>query len=250
MIHEKFPDDFHRFDKTRELKKIAVSRADHIICISENTRQDLISLLNVPWEKTSVIHLGVDSPPNGLSCSPEEGIKRPYLLYIGQRGGYKNFLGLIKAYAVSADLTNDFDIICFGGGAFSKSEKKLFDQLKIGNKIHRAGGSDDILCRLFAHATLLVYPSLYEGFGLPPLEAMVHGCPVACSNTSSIPEVVGNAGAYFDPNDVESIRATLEDVATAQQKRQELSEAGFSRHKKFTWEKCAEETLSVYQRLI
>lgn len=254
MIHEIYPADFHRWDRTRQLKKSAVSRADHIICISENTRQDLVTLLNVPPDKTSVIYLGVDDREGEAFHSTDAEINstlrgRPFLLFIGQRGGYKNFVGFVKAYASSAWLVNEFDVICFGGGVFSRHELELLDSLKIGDRIYQLGGNDKVLSDIFDHATLFVYPSLYEGFGLPPLEAMAHGCAVACSNVSSIPEVVGNAGAYFDPNDIESIRATLEDVTASEEKRRELHRIGFAQRAMFTWKKCAAETFSVYQKL-
>lgn len=252
MIHEKFPDNFHRWDRTRQLKALAVSRADHIICISENTRRDLISLLNVPAEKISVVYLGVDNPKGKFLQTEEENSissfrNRPYLLYIGQRGGYKNFLGLMKAYAASPNLTKEFDVICFGGGAFSKHELKFLNSLKINDKVYQINGKDNTLSHLFNQATLFIYPSLYEGFGLPLLEAMTHGCAVACSNTSSIPEVVGNAGAYFNPYDIESIRSTLEEATASENMRHKLTKNGFAQQEEFTWERCAKETFSVYQ---
>src|SRR5207344_421991 len=116
MIHEKFPQFFPSEDKTRQMKKAAVDRADHVICISENTRKDLIDLLRVPREKTSVTHLAFSV--SAQKAEPPEGLRvRRYIAYVGARTGYKNFIGLIRAFGVSEFLRNHLSIVCVGGGA-------------------------------------------------------------------------------------------------------------------------------------
>ncbi|MCX7068115.1 MAG: glycosyltransferase family 1 protein [Methylococcales bacterium] len=247
MIHELFPEAFSKQDKTSAQKRIATQRADHVICISESTRKDLLELFDLPEDKVSVVYLGFD---NLIPVHSETHKTKPYLLYVGQRGGYKNFDGFLRAYASSLWLRDNFDVLCFGGGAFSSAEKKLFADLILSeNAITQINGSDSKLADCYRGAALFVYPSLYEGFGIPPLEAMSLGCPVACSNNSSIPEVVAEAGEYFDPNDIDSMRIAMERVLNSPARRAELIDFGIARRARFSWQRCAEETLAIYRNL-
>ncbi|MDP1666465.1 MAG: glycosyltransferase family 1 protein [Methylobacter sp.] len=248
MIHERFPFVFPQHDRTSERKRIATQRADHVICISESTRRDLLELFDLPEDKVSVVYLGFDSLLPTISETVQE---KPYLLYVGHRSDYKNFEGFLRAYASSPWLRNNFNVVCFGSGIFSNAEKKLIDDLKLSdNQLRQMNGDDSDLANAYRGAALFVYPSLYEGFGIPPLEAMSLGCPVACSNNSSIPEVAGNAAEYFDPKDTESMRAAMECVLNSTARRVELIDAGFIRSAQFSWKRCAEETLAVYRSLV
>ena len=233
-------------------KFAAVSRADHVICISEHTRQDLLRLFNIPKQKTSVIHLGCDVPqfaqtnPVAVQNHP-----RPYLLYVGLRGGYKNFARLVKAIAASPQIRHEFDLIAFGGNAFSEQEQALIQQLGFApSQIRQQAGSDRELSRLYSEAAAFVYPSTYEGFGLPPLEAMAHNCPVVSSHRSSMPEVIGSAAEFFDPESIDAMTSALERVLFSTKRADELRQKGQARLKEFTWQRCAQETLRVYQELI
>jgi glycosyltransferase involved in cell wall biosynthesis len=118
------------------------------------------------------------------------------------------------------------------------------------SQVMQFGGSDQMLAGLYEHASAFIYPSLYEGFGIPPLEAMSYGCPVVCSKTSSIPEVVGDAGEYFDPADIESMRVAIERVVTSDSHRKLLIAKGRARLKYFSWDRCAAETLDLYMKLV
>ena len=250
MIHEKFADNFLRRDKTQQIKAHAVRRADHVICISENTRQDLIALLGVPEEKTSVVYLGSSLVTQKVAAKPAEG-KKPFILYVGSRGGYKNFEGLLRAYGRSPLLKNGFSIVCFGGGGFSASELSLAGSLHISqDNILYMSGTDDILAGLYTSAAAFVFPSLYEGFGIPPLEAMSFGCPVVSANVSSLPEVVGDAAELFDPTDEAEMRAAIECVISTPERAQLLVDRGYERAKQFSWEKCARDTLNIYIKLL
>ena len=250
MIHELFAAEFPKHDQTSKLKRIATQRADHVICISESTRTDLLDIFNLPKEKVSVVYLGFDSLILAKSID-EYRESKPYLLYVGQRRGYKNFDGFLQAYASSSRLQSHFNIVCFGGGAFTENEKKLFSALNLSEtQVLQISGSDNKLGSCYSKAALFVYPSLYEGFGIPPLEAMSLGCPVACSNNSSIPEVVGNAAEYFDAKDTESIREALERVLNSDLRRNELISFGKLRCAEFSWQRCARETLDVYRNLM
>ncbi|WP_273824784.1 glycosyltransferase family 4 protein [Pseudomonas asplenii] len=247
MIHELFPESFAARDKTTELKRLAVERADHVICISESTRLDLMRLFSVPEDKVSVVHLGFEH----FSARPMEAkLPRPYLLYVGSRHGYKNFSGLLQAVAASARLKRDFDIVAFGGGGFSEAEKQSILGLGFGvDQVRHISGDDAVLGGLYDAARAFVYPSLYEGFGLPPLEAMRHSCPVISSGTSSMPEVIGDAGVLFDPGDSEVMALAIERVVYSESEIAELVRRGRERLNHFSWQRCTQETLSIYQSL-
>lgn len=250
LIHEKFPQSFLPGDPIASNRAKAIARADHIICISESTRRDLLEIYKVPESKVSVTYLGYDAlSASGLRASDLVGPK-PYLLYVGSRHGYKNFDGLVQAFAASSDLRASTRIVCFGGGALTGAERALLAQHRLSaDDVVQIGGNDERLAALYQGASAFVYPSKYEGFGIPPLEAMSLGCPVICSNTSSIPEVVGNAGAYFDPHDTDSMRTAIESVLQSPARRQELLAFGSARVHTFSWARCAAETLAIYRKL-
>lgn len=253
MIHELFPLDFPLADKTTRHKAMAAKRADHVICISESTRRDAIEILGLAPEKISVIHHGFDLMRGGGDghVNEETTTDEPFLLYVGNRGGYKNFLRLLEAYASSPQLRAEFRLVCFGGGALNMEEHERIAQLGLmSGRVIQLGGSDQLLSQLYTRANAFVYPSLYEGFGIPPLEAMSHDCPVVCGTTGSIPEVVGDGGEYFDPADVDSIREAIERVVGSENHRKTLIEKGRARLGCFSWNRCANETLEVYRNLL
>lgn len=249
MIHELFPADFPAHDETSLHKRMAVERADHIICISESTRNDLIRLFGVSEHKTSVVLLGFDYP---LAVHAEPAYRtssgRPFILYVGQRGGYKNFGGLMTALGHSARLRKDFDIVAFGGGPFTPEESSHITAAGFtAGQVFQMGGDDKFLSQLYSAAKVFVYPSLYEGFGIPPLEAMAHGCPVVCSNTSSLPEVVGNAAELFNPAADDALQGAIENVVYSDEVWARLRLRGYERVRHFSWQKCAAETLQIYK---
>lgn len=232
-------------------KYAAVSRADHIICISEHTQRDLINLFDVPARKTSVVYLGCDSFNDMPFSLVESAIsKRPFLLYVGNRSGYKNFTFMLEAIASSHRISSDFDIVCFGGGPFSQFEltSMLSQGLKL-ERIHQISGNDQMLASLYHHTSALIYPSTYEGFGLPPLEAMSLDCPVISSNVSAMPEVIGDAGYYFDPISIDSLKNAIESVVYSESMTKDLIKRGKARFKLFTWDRCAHETMHIYLAL-
>ncbi len=250
MIHERFPEFFSAKDPTQLEKQAAVQRADHVICVSKQTQSDLIEFLGIAPEKTSVVHHGF-ALTTIQESPPIEAVDRPYLLYVGHRAGYKNYESLLRAVAASSALRRNFSIVCFGGGAFNRREIALANDLGLPEmSMRHVAGSDTLLAQLYRGAEAFIYPSRYEGFGIPPLEAMSFDCPVACSNSSSIPEVVGNAGAYFDPNDVDSMRTTIENLVLSQSLRKQLVDAGRERLNAFSWARCSEESLNIYNRLL
>ena len=253
MTHELFPSQFSAPMRTSAAKRRSVNHADHVICISESTRQDLISQFDVPASKVTAIPLGLSSTLAALandSTINEVPIHdRPYLLYVGQRGGYKNFNAMLRAYASRPELCSELDILCFGGGKLTSYEADFIKNLGIKQEKIRQISSDDVmLARAYSQAQFLVYPSLYEGFGFPPLEAMAFGCPVACGNTSSLPEVVGEAAVTFNALDDGEIALAMAALASDAALRDRCRKDGRIRAAEFTWERTAELTRDVYVR--
>lgn len=249
MIHELYPENFGRLDKTSKYKYEAVMRADHIICISENTRSDLLKIWDCDPKKVSVVHLGFDDFGNTPVLTKEPVRKNDlgnYILFVGSRSGHKNFSRLLKAFGLIDDLNKKFRLICFGGGSLNDDEIGLINRLRLRDRVIQVEGDDATLGQLYRDAALFVYPSIYEGFGIPPLEAMSAGCPVACSRSSSIPEVCGAAVDYFNPLDPDSIASSLARILGSTNYRESIALSGVEQAKKFSWRKCAIETLQTY----
>jgi glycosyltransferase involved in cell wall biosynthesis len=257
MIHEKYPQYFAASPFIRRIKAASVAAADQVICISESTRRDLLDTYDIPEERVSVTHLGYDplaSLLTGESSSDFKirvlGADVPYVLFVGSRLSYKNFRGLLDAYAASASLRSNFFFLCFGGGDFTGAERSAISKAGVECRVKYLSGSDAVLAACYTHASLFVCPSLYEGFGIPVLEAMSLDCPVACSNSSSLPEVVGDAAKLFDPMDCGSIRNALEAVLDSPSTAIALKERGRIRKQMFSWRICAANTLNIYRQVI
>lgn len=250
MIHEKFNKN-SLMSRDCWIKAKSVMRADSIICISENTKKDLIEILNVTPQKISVIYLGSSLKQNANSELSKVKLHHPYILYVGNRVGYKNFQGFLRAYASSQNMKNDFKVVCFGARDFSREELKLIHELGLSRKnVIHISEDDNTLASLYENSSAFVYPSLYEGFGIPPLEAMSFCCPVICSNTGSIPEIVSNSAEFFNPHDPDSIMNAMERVLYSSERAENLVKLGLERVKHFSWEKCAEQTRQLYLSLV
>ncbi|MGI8549160.1 MAG: glycosyltransferase family 4 protein, partial [Gemmatimonadaceae bacterium] len=200
MTHERFPRYFPDAASLARRKAAAVRRAAHVICVSENTRRDLLELIPIDPERVSVIHLASSLP--SAATPARTGPRRdgrPYLLFVGDRRGYKNFSMLLDAMLLLPAGLRHVRLIAFGGGPFGTAELQHIALL--GDSVVQVSGGDQALAELYSNAAALVYPSLYEGFGIPIVEAMACGCPVICSDTGSLPEVAGAAAEYCDPRD-------------------------------------------------
>lgn len=248
-IHD-LVDEIIKPDKLKaRLKFRSISQADHVICVSKFTRNLLLEYYDVNAEKVSVVHLA--GPAIDKTVSPSRSFVKPYILYVGPRVGYKNFISLLEAYGSSDRLRRDFNLVCFGGGEFSSDETMRIHLLGLDDiQITQLSGGDALLQSFYKGASLFVYPSLYEGFGLPPLEAMALGVPVACGKVASIPEIAGEACEYFDPTSSESIREVMEQVLYSESRQIQLVSMGYERAGMFSWERCAHETLDVYRHII
>jgi glycosyltransferase involved in cell wall biosynthesis len=251
-IHDLIPERFGLRPEFARTKAERAPAADAIICVSETTRRDALAYLDVAPEKLHVVHHGcrleVDAASSNAVENPVDG---PFILHVGRRARYKNFDLLARAFSRSERLSSTFKLVCFGGPEMSASERDRFEALGLGeHELVYLRGSDSLLDRLYRQAQLFVFPSKYEGFGLPALEAMQRGCPVVSSTGGALPEVVGDAGEYFDPTDADDLAAALEKVAFDDDRRAELIEAGRERCRSFTWRKCAEKTTAVYRSLL
>lgn len=253
MIHELYPELFDKSDKTSINKRRSVDRANKIICVSETTKNDLIRLFEVPESKVSVVHHGFtqfkiysDSDSVYLDLPTE-----PYLLYIGKRGGYKNFCNYVKSVSISKILKKDFKLVFFGGGSFTKNEINIFFELGFLNSdFYYFEGDDLLLQNLLRKASAFIYPSLYEGFGLPLLEAMHLGCPIIASRSGSIPEIAKNAAKYFDPLSIEDMAFSIENVVYSNEFGNILKDNGHIQLKEYNWEKASILTNLVYKQLL
>lgn len=249
MIHELISDQLPPGDRTSDFKAAAVSDADHIICISEKTKSDLIRFLGVPESKISVVYLGCDSGGLGLMNAAQPFVNhRPYVFYVGNRFGYKNFKILLQAFG-ALKLYKSHDLFLFGGGALSEEELAVLMKWNIPfRSIRCISGDDHLLVSLYRGAEVFVYPSIHEGFGLPPLEAMNNVCPVISSSSSCMPEILGDAALYFDPFSVEDLMVALTDVIESEDIKASLIKKGIERAKRFTWQACGDSTLEIYKR--
>ena len=246
FTHEKYPEYFPGIDKTSIEKKKSAESADGIICISESTKNDLLELYNIPESRIRVIYHG-----NSLTTEPGENIiDKPYLLYVGDRRAYKNFEAVLKVFSEFENLKKDFKLICFGGGKFTKQEQKKIYEFGLQEITQQFSGADEKLATLYKYAGAFIYPSYYEGFGIPLLEAMQYGCPIVASNTNSLREVGGNAAVYFEPQSAENFAEALYKVLYCNEKKEEIIKAGYERIKLFSWDKCANETFNFYKELL
>lgn len=246
LIHEKYMKEDH---VTLEWKKRTLNHASKIIAISENTKNDLIEYYKIPDDRIDVVHLGSSFEPEDIEKqSAYDG--PPFFLFVGNRSGYKNFLFLVEAITPLLQSHENLNLYCAGGAPFSKEELQFFNRLKIASKIRGFDGSKKSLEKLYSQAKALIYPSLYEGFGIPLLEAMSCKCPVVSSNMSSLPEVAGDAAIYFDPQNEESIFQAAKLILEDEHLRKALIAKGTQRLTNFSWEKAAKKTLDTYKSIL
>jgi glycosyltransferase involved in cell wall biosynthesis len=244
LVHAKFPEHFPPDDPTTGQQREAFSRADLIIAISHTTKADLQDFFGIEGARIAVTHLGVTPPIPAAAHG--SGVTGPYLLYVGQRYGYKNWERFVRAYAATG-LSAHLRLVCTGV-PFTADEKRLITDLRLRRAVLHVRADDATLDRLYRQAVAFVYPSLYEGFGLPPLEAMARDCPVMASNAGSVPEVLGDAAVYADPYDLDSMAKALTEVVRPE-RRDELVGAGRALADTYSWERTTEETVAAYRSL-
>jgi glycosyltransferase involved in cell wall biosynthesis len=232
------------------LQKRCVMAADAVLCISEATRQDVQEMYHLSPDRLHVAHLAcsdIFKPFDGNTLSVSREADGPFFLYVGSRAHYKNFDGLITAYS-RWQKRRDVRLL-FVGSPWTQQEQRRFVELGIQDTVDLVTEAQDgMLCALYNQALAFVYPSLYEGFGIPLLEAMACGCPVIASRIPSSVEVAGEYAIYFDVGQEDSLIGSF-DTAFAEGRKSPRTYAGLEHVKEFSWDKTALDTLGVYRSL-
>lgn len=237
---------YSRMSSLAGFQKKMVDKADHIITVSNKSKQDMMEIWDIPDEKIDVIYHGINT--DAIARLPRHKISEDYILFVGRRAEYKNFHGLLQALAILTGTYSDLKLYC-AGPAFSQEETSLMQSLGVRERCRAFQATDSQLYDLYRNASAFVFPSFYEGFGLPILEAMACECPTLVSNTSCFPEIAGDAAAYFDPADAESIADRIRTVLDDSELRRSLVARGSEHVKKFSWDECARRHMDVYTRL-
>ncbi len=247
MIHEKYPEYFG-YSRDSYNKRKLCEAAGKIIAISESTKKDLIDIFEIPEAKIEVIYHST----NFNLVTPHKPVLEKeinhYLLFTGNRNSYKNFLTFLIAVAPVLN-KKGIHLICTGS-PFSEVEKRWICDLFVQDKVVHHYCNDNELVFLYQNALCFVFPSLYEGFGFPLLEAFACGCPVASSPGGSLKEIGADAALYFNPKDILDIRETISNIIKDNSLRKDLVESGKQRLKDFSWDKCRKETNLLYSKLV
>ncbi len=256
-----FPASFRRLNRLylSHLTRLSVKEADMVIAVSQNTKRDLVRLFGLDEEKVCVIYHGTNESFQPIASHPLEnfrkrrGLPESFILFVGTMEPRKNLERLLEAFAqVKKDSKLPHKLVIAGPrGWFSEKTLAAAERLGLEDEVLFSGYiPQKELPFWYNAAQAFVYPSLYEGFGLPVMEAMACGVPVITSNTSSLPEVVGEAGVKIDPYSVEELSRALQEVLTNKDLRSALIDKGLAQAKKFSWRKAAQETLAAYERAI
>lgn len=246
MIHELFPEYFINDKMVVPNKIYLMEKATRIIAVSENTKKDIIKIYpHIDASKIDVVYHGCSIKINNKSV---DFLPENYILFVGTRAIYKNFIFLVNSIAELLKNDSNLYLICAGGGNFNTDEKELICKLGLENQIIQKYFEEEELGTFYKKAKCFVFPSLYEGFGIPVLESMTCGCPVVLANHSSFPEVAGNAGVYFELNNSEDLKNKVKVLIQNETLRNEYSLKGLEQVKKFSWEEAAKECLTVYKK--
>jgi len=233
--------------------RLACKIASKIIAISENTKKDLIEILKVPEKKIEVIYPGQSPFPEVAANLPASLKEKSYILSVGTVEPRKNLIGLFEAYALlTPALQEEYPLAVVGARGWNTGKTfEVFSALNLENKVKFLGFvPDKVLAKLYKEATVFVYPSLYEGFGIPVLEAMGFGLPVVTSDNSSLPEVADNAAVLVDPTSSKSISEGLQRLLEHKNEAQLLSQKAKDQAKKFNWQNAARAVLKTLQNLV
>lgn len=264
-IHDVIPYIFPRTSTTLDWflyhawLPVATRSLDAVITISQQSKEDLIKHMHLRENQIEIIPDGVSRkyhPMREAEFSPaleRAGISRPYILYVGSIEPRKNLNRLLQAFAGLRQWLDKWTLVIVGARNYWKSSPviQVVEQLGLTDKVIFTGFiQEDDLPSIYNGADCFIFPSLYEGFGLPVLEAMACGTPVITSNSSSLPEVAGDAGILVDPNQVEAITSAMRQVLSDPDLAAELRQRGLARAAGFTWERTARETVAVYKSVL
>ncbi len=249
MTYERMPEYFWAKDPLSHQKRLNVERADRIIAISEATKADLLDCLPATKpENVEVIYHGIDldSP---LSLAPVSELPARYILFVGDRSGYKNFYLVLEAFRHIARQDDQLRLVLAGGGRLEVAEHEAISRFGLHDKIIHRNASDAELNYMYQQAEFFLYPSLYEGFGLPILEAFRAGCPVLLSDTACFREIATEAADFFEPRSLESLVHQMKTLLHDTNRRKKLIEKGNKRLLDFPIQKCIDQTLNLYTSL-
>jgi glycosyltransferase involved in cell wall biosynthesis len=250
MIYELYPNELPNSDELIRRKKQYIYTSDKIIAVSECTKRDIMKFYpDIPKDKITVIYHGSSIKFDSFTVGKLE-LPTKYILFMGNRGSYKNFINYIRAVAPIVNDNEELCLLCVGGGAFNDEEDEIITNLGIKSRIKQINYDDDDLPYVYNKALCFVYPSKYEGFGIPILEAWSCDCPIAISNASCFPEIAGDAAVYFNPNDIEEMKQMISDLLYNETLKMELIRKGKERLIKYDWSKAAQQTLDVYKSLL
>ncbi|MCF0058310.1 glycosyltransferase family 1 protein [Dyadobacter sp. CY356] len=253
LIHEKFshryPDILTGFDQVLANRKKLLKEASAIIAISNSTKRDIIEYYGIDENRIHVTYLAnsVNAADSEVASANKLG---DYILFVGNRGAYKNFNTFIEAIQPLLIKERNIKVICAGGGAFQQNEISLLSSLNIQNQVSQVPINDNSLASLYTNALLFAFPSLYEGFGIPVLEAFSNGCPTILSKVSSLPEIGEDAALYFDPENKENILEQVEKFIYSPGLREEYKIKGLEQAKKFSWDLMSAQTLDIYKSIL
>lgn len=245
MIPELFPNTRRRLDFLT-VKRRYVETADHIICVSESTKKDLLSLYGPVSAPISVIHSGVGSEFQPAAPAIPKWPAR-YILHVGHRGTYKGGRTLLNAFAKVANGYPDVVLMLAGGGTLTRPELGQIDSLGLAGRVFQQQLPESLMPGAYANADVFVFPSEYEGFGLPALEAMASGTPMVLCDSSSLPEVGGEAAAYFPPGDSDLLAERIANLLANSAQCDALRLRGQERVKSFSWQSAAESVAITYR---
>lgn len=243
MIHEIFPEHFTSDKKTVTQKKILIEKADNIIAISKQTKKDILKFYpDISPDKIEVVYLSQTIIENGAAV---KDLPANFILFVGNRGAYKNFKLFVETAVLFLKADPSLHIVCAGGGKLTSKEIEMLEYLNIGKQVIQKDYKDSELASFYKAAKVFVFPSAYEGFGIPTLEAMKCGCPVILADSSCLPEVGGDAALYFESDNGSSLANAIDRILKDESLRKEFVEKGYRQVKEFSWKKTAEGYFNV-----
>lgn len=249
MIHELYPGKWKNQEQIAYNKSVLIKKASHIIAISEHTKTDLLRFYpEIPSSKISVIWLCNSNIKEILPVKNIPEVEGNYLLFVGKRGEYKNFNYLLNTIGSFLKSYPDFRLIAAGGGPSNQEERILIEKLELEKAVKIIPFvKDSEMSALYQKAAAFIFPSSYEGFGIPILEAFEANCPVILNNASCFPEIADKAALYFEESQPSSLLNALNTILFDVGKRAELASAGKERLKFFGWDETTKKTLEVYK---
>lgn len=247
MIYEAMPQFFHSNDPLPYHKRLLMEKAEKIIAISETTKADILRYSNIKEDKIEVIYHGIDLNASKFQTVPN--LPEEYILFVGDRESYKNFHIVADAFKTLLLKYPNLKLVLAGGGAITYGDSEYLRRNAILEKTIQISATDEQLNTIYSNAICFIYPSLYEGFGLPILEAFKNNCPVLLSNCSCFEEIAGNSAQYFEGQSLQSLVQQLELIIENPSIRKEMISLGNQKLLDYPMEKCVSQTIGLYKSI-